>query len=902
MTAAALGFPRTAIGRADLIRAWAAGGEVGLAAMARRLGYAERTPEPTRPEAASVTGQNRAAEVAPSGRFAPIPFWVLEEIDHVEPLPAPPPPPPGEPIGIEGLGRLEGTRPKTPPLVPDARLWPALRGRLASAVPSREVDVEALAAVWSRGLPALEIPFRPLAAWAHRVTLLIDRSVRLIQFWDDQDRVVQRLQRHLGRTSVARVLYHEGAPWPWRSAGGHRRMPPARPDVPVLALSDLGSLAAVVESSRWRTVSLHLRRTGARHAALVPCPANRWPRETVLWDALEWERPRTAPRRGAPLDEDRRRARAERLLALLSFASRIEPGLLRAVRHLLPADQADAGTEADAWSHPEVLAGFASAARLTPRLRKRLQPRFAAEPEALQRRVVALLRAWRAGAPREIWLDEVLGMAAGANLPPGTLLAGEIEAAYEHYPRLVETLERAPIPPAVRRGLSRFVERSQDRLPEAAWADPSLGSLLWKARRAAWSGEGEPELPAGVNPAVLGPGGAVRRWQVCQVGRELRFVPSGARIEVGSPLVEVESANARVALLAEGELSAAHRPVDAPDSLALPSSPSVRLLTDGTAATLRRMERPAWASAMGRDRYGLWASFEVEGVAQRMRWIPPGRFFMGSPEDEPGRWDDEGPRHLETIPSGYWLADTPCTQSLWQAVTGSNPSRFQTPDRPVEQVSFEDCVEFLAELNRRVEGLEARLPQEVEWEYACRAGTETATYAGPIEILGERDAPALHAISWYGGNSGEDYELEEAEDSSGWPEKQLDHRRAGSRPVGRKLPNPWGLQDMLGNVFEWCDDVWTASYDDPPKGSSRVFRGGSWLSLARGVRAAFRFRHASSRRWSTLGFRLARGQGALQPATEQGGAEPRGAERPRGAAGRGTRRPRRAADFEGGSG
>ncbi|HRI09906.1 MAG TPA: formylglycine-generating enzyme family protein, partial [Nannocystaceae bacterium] len=190
---------------------------------------------------------------------------------------------------------------------------------------------------------------------------------------------------------------------------------------------------------------------------------------------------------------------------------------------------------------------------------------------------------------------------------------------------------------------------------------------------------------------------------------------------------------------------------------------------------------PAWACSWGQDRRGVFAGFVVDGVEQRMRWIPPGRFTMGSPPDEPGRWEEEGPAHEVEITRGFWLGDTPVPQGLWEAVMGSNPSRFKDPRRPVEMVSWEECQAFCAALERLVPGLGVRLPSEAEWEYACRAGTKTATYAGAIEIRGERDAPVLDAIAWYGGNSGVDYELAEAEVSSGWPKKQYEHSRAGTR-------------------------------------------------------------------------------------------------------------------------
>ena len=133
---------------------------------------------------------------------------------------------------------------------------------------------------------------------------------------------------------------------------------------------------------------------------------------------------------------------------------------------------------------------------------------------------------------------------------------------------------------------------------------------------------------------------------------------------------------------------------------------------------------------------------------------------MGSPEDEPGRWDDEGPQHRVTLSQGYWMFDTPCTQALWSAVTGQNPSEFQHPGRPVENVSWSDVQSFLSTLNRLVPGLDLALPTEAQWEYACRAGTASALYSGPIEILGDNNAPALDPIAWYGGNSSVGYDLE----------------------------------------------------------------------------------------------------------------------------------------------
>ncbi|MDG4596603.1 MAG: formylglycine-generating enzyme family protein [Candidatus Contendobacter sp.] len=288
---------------------------------------------------------------------------------------------------------------------------------------------------------------------------------------------------------------------------------------------------------------------------------------------------------------------------------------------------------------------------------------------------------------------------------------------------------------------------------------------------------------------------------------------------------------------------------------------------------------PRWASGWGQDRYGVFVEFTLQEITQRLRWIPPGRFWMGSPDEETQglakeeyerEWfEREHPRHLVTLTEGYWLFDTPCTQALWEAVMEKNPSRFQSPTRPVERVSWNDAQDFLKRLNNRIPGLDLTLPSEAQWEYACRAGTETAIYTGELAIRGERNAPALDPITWYGGNSGFEFDLKDGENSSDWPEKQYPHTKAGTRPVKLKRANPWGLYDMLGNVWEWCQDG-MRDYDENAQtnpvgsldtGAYRALRGGSWPNLARDVRAAYRCRAPLGNRNDFIGFRCARVRG-----------------------------------------
>ncbi|MGD2085207.1 MAG: formylglycine-generating enzyme family protein [Candidatus Aminicenantes bacterium] len=251
-----------------------------------------------------------------------------------------------------------------------------------------------------------------------------------------------------------------------------------------------------------------------------------------------------------------------------------------------------------------------------------------------------------------------------------------------------------------------------------------------------------------------------------------------------------------------------------------------------------------WASDWGQDRYGLWVAFTYKNVRQCFRWIKPGKFMMGSPENEEERDDDEI-LHEVTITQGFWMADTACTQALWQAVMEKNPSYFKGDERPVENVSWNDCKEFIDKINGLKPGLNFRLPTEAQWEYACRAGTQTPFWFGdditPEQVNYDGNFP------YAGGKKGK-YREETVEVKS--------------------LPcNSWGLYQMHGNVWELCFD-WYGEYSTdsvidpvgPSSGSLRVLRGGSWIDYGGLVRSACRGGGEPALRSDDAGFRLARGQ------------------------------------------
>jgi formylglycine-generating enzyme required for sulfatase activity len=214
--------------------------------------------------------------------------------------------------------------------------------------------------------------------------------------------------------------------------------------------------------------------------------------------------------------------------------------------------------------------------------------------------------------------------------------------------------------------------------------------------------------------------------------------------------------------------------------------------------------------------------------------IPPGEFIMGSPKDEPGRRDDEA-LHKVTLTKPFQMGMHEVTQEQYEHVMGNNPSYSTGANKPVEKVSWNDAVEFCRKLSEH-EGVTYRLPTEAEWEYACRAGTTTDYSFGD-------DKSELGEYAWYYANSG-----------------------GSTHPVGELKPNAWGVYDMHGNVWEWCQD-WLAAYGSenvvidptgPASGEHRVLRGGAFTNQPRFVRAAYRNTFLPDNRLNKYGFRLAR--------------------------------------------
>jgi len=787
-------------GRADLLRALA-GSPSWSPLVAEVLGYHETleagsgpVTAPDSPSPGSQTG-TPAREGVPY-ESVDVPFWRLETFDTV--VREAPRPEPRRPSLAAPRWRGRGeTMPDFTPLAPKRVVLTRLRRVSALRRTTHEIDMQAVVDQLSRGRSLDGMPLCQRRAWGTHIHIIEDRARRLVPYWLDQDYVTEMLRQIYPPygVTVARISDGESEPvirWPESRRG---RYEPPLPGTMVLVLGDLGCLANEGEPLQrfWLHWGRQLRERHMPAVALVPGQIKEMPRDlTRVWTVVRWDVASVA------VPEMAFGEAVARLLALLSPAVRVEPGLLRAVRCLLPEGRSDAGLEARFWQDAAVASQHSEAATLEPEQRNAYRLRLAREDGVLRRQVLSEVRKWRFGLHEAVWFEEIFGLDAQSRQ---WMAPEDVEDAEIFSTEFADQLEEADSE-SLSPDTASWVLRLTERLPAEAWQRyPGIQRMYDLVR----SRDADSPVPLGYNPAAAArTSQPVRHLTLWQVADRLFLQPADApAVWRGSPLGAVQTASGEV-MIAPGRREPAGQP-------------------------------PAWAHGWGWDGFGPWVTFRIGEAEQRLRWIPAGRFVMGSPENEEGRFGDEGPQHEVHLSRGFWLFDTPCTQALWQAMTGDNPSQFKGENRPVERVSWEDCQAFIVELDRRLPGLELRLPTEAQWEYACRAGTTTARY--------HED---LNAIAWYRNNS----------DSQ-------------THEVGQKRPNAWGLYDMLGNVYEWCQDdrrdYMSTAAVDIETGAHRVIRGGCWENPAQFVRSAYRYAHEPANRYPDLGFRCS-SSSASEPA------------------------------------
>jgi len=815
-------LPRGKVGLGDLARAFVADGPDLQRFVADLLGYDPVEPRPV----AALPSQ--PPPIAPGAG---------PEIDRPEPTFVPPANIPGIPFWYAGSFKAEPRDParaketvervripvpdrppeKLPfmPLATDASILTAIRSATPARSSSGELDVDRIVERWGRGRFLDALPRRDRKSLGRMIQVIVDRSLRLKPYWDDQDRAVRALRKLYSAAGFSVAVLADGDREPVlcgvENDGVPYSFPP--PDSTLLVLGDLGCLAPPDHrlDRFWVDWGRRLLEQEVLPIALVPCQVDSCDRDLAnWWTILSWERGVEAG--GAGLSELEGKEVVEKVLTLLSFALRIEPQLIRFVRRALENGRRDAGIEAKVWQHAAFLSRHSEAAALLPESAETFREGLSRQSIALRTEVYQRARDYHRAVYSGVWFAELFHLEQ--EVKHGLIASTEFEEAQGWFASQRSRLVGAENDP-------EEFDRSR------AWHD----WILARSLPAAWEGEKGRVLHAiwsivhRHDTHAVPPSHANPTWLVD---------PAVNPADRPERLIELVQMSERVvARTVRPEFVGKSNNGSVPDSrrngspLALIRTRQGRIKIEPFDEFWEGGAAPAWAESWGRDDFGPWVDLRVEGANQRLRWIPSGTFWMGSPEEEEGRFPHEGPRHEQTIASGFWMFDTPCRQDLWEAVMGENPSYFKGPNRPVECVSWDQCQEFLERLNGRFKGLELKLPSEAQWEYACRAGTNAPRYRED-----------LNEIAWY-----------------------LDNSKHETHPVGEKAPNDWGLYDTLGNVLEWCEDVWTDDYNTNKKAAAsahRVFRGGSWFDGgARYVRAACRSRVEPSDRYHDLGFRCA---------------------------------------------
>jgi formylglycine-generating enzyme required for sulfatase activity len=692
----------------------------------------------------------------------------------------------------------------------------------------------------------------------------------------------------------------------------HAWQPPAAGSC-VLLVSDLGQFQHRPEvTAQWlRWVRLN-QAAQVQVLALTPLGAGQLqPQVARQLPVLRWSPDsRLHPERPTPPDAAPGLAD---LLAMLAATRRVDAPLLRALRRLNPQQPLNAGLEGVAWNHPDVQAG--RVCTVQPQHQAQHLAHWRSLPPALLARQQAARSLHHQHLRAMLRHEENLLHATQARLAAGgdSAISPEEQAAIEFLQRLCLTLDQGD-PNALRQWLpavqellqrlddstardhaallSRLLAVTWQHAPAAArdlptWTDvhefqrasqrsaatPVSAYVVQDFAQQQWRLQPQPPGPGQDGRVITSSTGAL----LCRTGEQARWLSLHTPQVLGSleglePLTLETPAERWV-------LTPVQRPVriaewrrkkglelevvlqlGAPegslwnwgtDQLSAEKPVAVgerwRVLRDKTAQRTGSQETYDW----GMDEFGVYWDLDCHGVTQRLRYIAPGSFLMGSTlaEQEAAAQGDknwlqlakeESPVHQVTLTQGYWLADTACTQALWLAVVGGeNPSDFKEDmQSPVEKVSWDDVNEkFLPQLQALLPpGCEAVLPTEAQWEYACRAGTTT-----PFN-LGDNIDPSL--VNYNGSPKGE--------------------YRERTEPVKALPTNNWGLYQMHGNVWEWCWDE-KRNYAEgavvDPTGAigngPRILRGGSWFLEAGSARSAYRYLLHRNLRSFFIGFRVA---------------------------------------------
>lgn len=850
------------ISRADLLRVLARAPGLPAAALARLLGWEGK--EHAEPDAAQSTATAApsvaGAAVAPV-RYLARPAPVYWHLVGCEPLPGEPAPDrPEDPARVATDSAQEPGPPPDPRIAPllAPGQWQNLWDRLPpSPRRGRAVDLPACLRRLTRAEPLRDLPRRPRGGFNRAVTLILDRPAALRPVWDDL-RLARRSLAALLGDDLQTFLLPAGPDGPWLEAPG--AADPLQPEAidpgpdaipaaaPVVLIGAFGALDSAEIAPDWQRLLARLGAAGHPLLLVPVCPL----RQTAL--------------PAAPLDpaidsadSDSADRALGTLLAALSQTWLPTPARLRALRRAIPG--ASLHTELRVYNAPDIARDAFHLWLAPDQLPFRLD-RFAALPQTDSAPLRRAIDTWRRGLDTGAQAIERLQASLLDPGPPG-LYPGLAEqaaavAAGLNGPSTMERAQLAAMLPVLARldaarGPSwRPVLRDADRLARAI----GLGAIA-DADSAGRDAPTHTLVQRGADLLVRPGDGGILAIGPSAYSPETGLLVDGAPLAGQGGLTVIDRGHRwRLATLtrprwaercwSDGrDLFAAH--ADNAILRWLPAAP------DRREGAWQPEHNPwTWAAEIGADGFGLWARLDVRGVPYRLRWISPGRFLMGSPEDEPERSDDET-EHEVMLTRGFWLGETAVPQAVWRAVMGENPSRFKGDELPVEQVNWDDCRRFVAKLAGMAPGLGPQLPTEAQWEYACRAGTRTAFSFGNALDTG---------LANYDG----EYRYDKGAEGK---------YRQRTLPVRSFESNDWGLCQMHGNVYECCQD-WYGAYPagpvsdpmGPTEGSYRVLRGSSWDGYGRDLRSACRGRGSPGARYAFFGLRLA---GGLDPQASRPG-------------------------------
>lgn len=726
-------------------------------------------------------------------------------------------------------------------LVPLPRLLGALEKAL-SQLQHRSLHLPALVQAAAQRQWPNRLPLQPRSRWCPELIVALDFSMALYPYRHDMHRVVALLRRHFSQTALRVWVGECGPHGAWRPYPMQTAAPAAaarakasafpwpKQGEALLLLSDLGLLSASTAENPWQA---WLKRASVCPVVLAPWAAGdglahaagtarvlRWSPDSRLQpESLRTGQPQ--PQHAAALD-----AALAELLASVAAFRRVDPPLLRALRSRLHTSAQNASLEGRLWAHPHVSAGhWAAIGRSHEAHYREAFTRSPAEHKSL---VHALAQQHHAHWPRALAAVETLRWLACSRDHSG--FSPALDEVRHFLDRLLASTQQGP-DAAVQQAVAYLLRNADDACHDLA------GDLLHR-----------------LSQSVDAPGHEPMAWALMQRGQGLWLVPQQAATPPGVVLVQNlgQAAPGQSVLWQTNSRSVAFKLSHNPMPLPAPEQ-DARLWLGGNQTHVRRQPRfvgiDAWSQSgqgakaavtlpwgeraefsaafprrvwsdlrgqsvrvvLSQDTHGIRLEISLEqGVPQPvvmgLRYLPPGTFLMGSPEGV--GYSDEHPQHPVTLTQGFWLADTPCTQALWKAVMDRNPSHFQggtdAAKRPVENVSFINVNAFLKKLKVMLpKGVQPALPTEAQWEYACRAGTQTDYWWG--------NEPDDSLANWNRINQ-------------------------GTTPVNHHPPNPWGLCDMHGNVWEWCADDRRGYTDElavNPIGSIqtqiRSVRGGSWF-------------------------------------------------------------------------